>query len=149
MMISELGCSFLPGSFSIPHLQFLLLPFPPPPSLTSPVCSLCAAVQGMDETVVNGAQIFYKTAFGIGSDSDRDRDSWLVGLCNSAPYLCCAVISCWLTEPLNKRFGRKGTVFICCISMCLSLSLPLFLLLIPNTHQSRPLACFWQAFTNS
>lgn len=91
------------------------------------ICSLCAAVQGMDETVVNGAQIFYKKEFGIGSDSSRD--SWLLGLCNSAPYLCCAVVSCWLTEPLNKIFGRKGTVFVCCIISAL--------------------ACFWQAFTNT
>ncbi|KAG8164093.1 hypothetical protein KVR01_006011 [Diaporthe batatas] len=31
------------------------------------VCALCAAVQGMDETVVNGAQSFYKRQFGIGN----------------------------------------------------------------------------------
>lgn len=43
----------------------------------------------MDETVVNGAQSFYKEAFGIGSKSSRD--SWLLGLVNSAPYLCCAI----------------------------------------------------------
>ncbi|CAM1509478.1 Fc.00g032170.m01.CDS01 [Cosmosporella sp. VM-42] len=91
------------------------------------ICSLCAVVQGMDETVVNGAQIFYKRQFGI--DSDSEQDSWLVGLTNSAPYLCCAVIGCWITEPMNKAFGRRGTVFIsCCISF---------------------LACFWQAFTNT
>ncbi|CAK7244377.1 MAG: hypothetical protein STHCBS139747_005915 [Sporothrix thermara] len=92
------------------------------------ICSLSAAVQGMDETVVNGAQIFYKNEFGIG-DPNSSRDSWLVGLCNSAPYLCCAFIGCWLTEPMNKRFGRKGTVFIACVISAL--------------------ACFWQAFTNT
>ncbi|CAK7270441.1 hypothetical protein SEPCBS57363_004105 [Sporothrix epigloea] len=92
------------------------------------ICSLSAAVQGMDETVVNGAQIFYKDAFGIG-DPNSTRDSWLVGLCNSAPYLCCAFVGCWLTEPMNKRFGRKGTVFIACIISAI--------------------ACFWQAFTNT
>ncbi|ERS96355.1 hypothetical protein HMPREF1624_07265 [Sporothrix schenckii ATCC 58251] len=92
------------------------------------ICSLSAAVQGMDETVVNGAQIFYKSAFGI-DDPNSSRDSWLVGLCNSAPYLCCAFIGCWLTEPLNKRFGRKGTVLISCIISAA--------------------ACFWQAFTNT
>jgi hypothetical protein len=31
---------------------------------------------------------------------------------NSAPYLCCAVIGCWLTDPLNRLFGRRGTIFI-------------------------------------
>ncbi|KAH6983358.1 hypothetical protein BKA56DRAFT_483128 [Ilyonectria sp. MPI-CAGE-AT-0026] len=91
------------------------------------ICSLCAVVQGMDETVVNGAQIFYRREFGI--DGDSDHDSWITGLTNSAPYLCCAVAGCWITEPMNKRFGRRGTVFIsCCISF---------------------LACFWQAFTNT
>lgn len=53
---------------------------------------MCAVVQGMDETVVNGAQLFYKKQFGI--DSETSRDTWLVGLLNSAPYLCCAVIGC-------------------------------------------------------
>ncbi|KAK7748048.1 hypothetical protein SLS53_001300 [Cytospora paraplurivora] len=78
------------------------------------VCALCAAVQGMDETVVNGAQSFYKKSFGIG-DSNSQRDSWLLGLVNSAPYLCCAFIGCWLTEPMNHRFGRRGTVWISCL----------------------------------
>ena len=35
-------------------------------------CSLAAAVQGMDETVVNGGQIFYTEQFGIG-DSNSQR----------------------------------------------------------------------------
>lgn len=81
----------------------------------------------MDETVVNGAQSFYKKSFGIG-DEESMRDSWLVGLVNSAPYLCCAVIGCWLTEPMNKRFGRRGTVWISCLISAL--------------------ACFWQGFTS-
>ncbi|KAI0391038.1 hypothetical protein F5Y17DRAFT_461229 [Xylariaceae sp. FL0594] len=92
------------------------------------ICSLCAAVQGMDETVVNGGQIFYKEQFGIG-DPNSQRDSWLVGLVNAAPYICCALVGCWLTEPLNKRFGRRGTVFISCFISAA--------------------ACFWQAFTNT
>ncbi|KAI1816382.1 sugar transporter-domain-containing protein [Poronia punctata] len=92
------------------------------------ICSLCAAVQGMDETVVNGAQIFYKEQFGIG-DENSQRDSWLVGLVNAAPYICCALIGCWLTEPLNKIFGRRGTVFVACLISAA--------------------ACFWQAFTNT
>ncbi|KAK5661487.1 hypothetical protein OQA88_11391 [Cercophora sp. LCS_1] len=91
------------------------------------ICSLCAAVQGMDETVVNGAQSFCKTAFGIGGDSGRD--TWLLGLTNSAPHLCCAVLGCWLTDPMNKAFGRRGTISISC--------------LIPA------LACSWQASTNN
>ncbi|PQE25593.1 MFS sugar transporter protein [Rutstroemia sp. NJR-2017a BBW] len=48
------------------------------------LCSLCAAVQGMDETVVNGAQIFYARQFGI-ADPNNSLHAWLLGLTNSAP----------------------------------------------------------------
>ncbi|CAI7607930.1 unnamed protein product [Penicillium bialowiezense] len=91
------------------------------------LCSLSAAVQGMDETVVNGAQIFYKHQFGIGDDSARSI--LLVGLTNSAPYLCCAFFGCWLTVPFNHWFGRRGTIFITC---CLS-----------------AIACLWQGFVST
>ncbi|GFF51037.1 probable polyol transporter 6 [Aspergillus udagawae] len=91
------------------------------------LCSLSAAVQGMDETVVNGAQIFYKTQFGIDDETSRSR--WLLGLVNAAPYLCCAVLGCWLAVPFNAWFGRRGTIFItCCISA---------------------IACLWQGFVNT
>ncbi|PKY04980.1 MFS sugar transporter [Aspergillus campestris IBT 28561] len=91
------------------------------------LCSVSAAVQGMDETVVNGAQLFYKLQFGL-KEGDRTSD-WLTGLVNAAPYLCCAVISCWLTVPFNAWFGRRGTIFItCCISA---------------------ITCFWQGFVNT
>ena len=110
------------------------------------LCSLCAAVQGMgiatcpvtiasgssadtlaDETVVNGAQLFYRYQFGI--DGDDPRSTWLTGLLNSSPYLCCAFIGCWLTAPFNSLFGRRGTVFLtCCFSA---------------------IACFWQGFVNT
>lgn len=45
-----------------------------------------------DETVINGAQSIYKDQFGIGGESYRD--TWLLGLTNAAPYLCCAVLGC-------------------------------------------------------
>ncbi|KAJ5963229.1 uncharacterized protein N7479_003105 [Penicillium vulpinum] len=91
------------------------------------LCSLSAAVQGMDQTVVNGAQIFYKYQFGIGDESSRN--AWLLGLINSAPYLCCAFISCWLTVPFNYWLGRRGTIFItCCFSA---------------------IACLWQGFVST
>ena len=91
------------------------------------LCSTCAAVQGMDETVVNGAQLFYTPQFGIGGDDPRS--TWLTGLVNSAPYICCAFVGCWLTSPFNKLFGRRGTIFITCLFSAL--------------------ACFWQAFVNT
>ena len=81
----------------------------------------------IDETVVNGAQLFYSQHFGIGGKDQRS--TWLLGLVNSAPYLCCAFIGCWLTIPFNNWFGRRGTIFLTCTFSAL--------------------ACFWQAFTNT
>ncbi|KAJ7183436.1 hypothetical protein C8R46DRAFT_1209599 [Mycena filopes] len=83
--------------------------------------SLAAAVQGMDEAVINGAQIIYPAQFGIGSTSR----STILGLWGS----CCAFIGCWLTDPLNKAFGRKKTIFITCLISFLT--------------------CIWSAVTNT
>ncbi|KAI9879434.1 MAG: hypothetical protein M1830_008565 [Pleopsidium flavum] len=91
------------------------------------LCSTCAAVQGMDESVVNGGQLFYSKQFGIGGKDSRS--TWLLGLVNSAPYLCCALIGCWLTVPFNHWFGRRGTIFLTCTFSAL--------------------ACFWQGFVNT
>lgn len=97
----------------------------------------------MDEAVINGAQLFYPKQFGIGGTSRRDvlllgcKPSWssifsfaqhsLV--VNSAPYICCCVLGCWLTDPLNKWLGRRGTIFIAALISFL--------------------ACIWQGVTNS
>lgn len=78
------------------------------------LCSFCAAVQGMDETVINGSHIFFAREFGI-DNVKSSRDTWLLGLVNAAPYLCCATIGCWLTIPLNDWWGRKGTIIFACI----------------------------------
>ncbi|KAF8908823.1 hypothetical protein CPB85DRAFT_1222505 [Mucidula mucida] len=94
------------------------------------LCSVAAAVQGMDESVINGAQLFYPQQLGIEQDGpNASRNQWLLGLVNSAPYLCCAVLGCWLTDPLNKLFGRRGTIFITALFSFLT--------------------CIWQGVTNS
>jgi hypothetical protein len=72
------------------------------------LCAGSAIVQGMDQTAVNGAQLFYFAEFGI-------TDVWIQGLLNGAPYLCSALIGCWSNAPLNYYFGRRGTIFISCI----------------------------------
>ena len=48
---------------------------------------------------------------------------------NSAPYLCSGVFSCWLTKPLNDRFGRRGALFI--------------------STTCAFLGCIWNSLTNS
>jgi hypothetical protein len=42
----------------------------------------------MDETVINGAQLFYPDQFGIPQTTGKaDRNTWILGLVNSAPYV--------------------------------------------------------------
>lgn len=109
-------------------------------------CSVAAAIQGADESVINGAILFFPQQFGLYTDpcefyekgpsgkctgplkydpgnidpswtaadveSRISRNNWLVGLVSSAPYICCAFLGCWLTEPLNAVLGRRGTIFV-------------------------------------
>ncbi|WYZ36598.1 hypothetical protein EsH8_II_000104 [Colletotrichum jinshuiense] len=72
-------------------------------------CSIGAAVQGWDQTGSNGANLSFPTVFGIGGTSHHD--TLLVGLVNSAPYIGSAFIGCWLSDPLNNFFGRRGAIF--------------------------------------
>ena len=86
----------------------------------------------MDEAVINGANLFFAPQFGIDPNTttgNAGRNQWLLGLVNSAPYLCCGIIGCWLTAPLNNYFGRRGTIFI--------------------TSTFSFLTCIWQGVTNS
>lgn len=72
----------------------------------------------------------FPTEFGIGSTSTKD--TFLVGLVNAAPYIASALLcvlffaegstlsfmthcirfsGCWLSDPLNHFFGRRGCIF--------------------------------------
>ncbi|KXT10779.1 hypothetical protein AC579_2311 [Pseudocercospora musae] len=84
------------------------------------VCSIGAAVQGWDQTGSNGANLSFPREFGIGNGDNighpnQVRDSWLVGVVNAGPYLGSAFIGCWLSDPCNFYFGRRGTIFISAI----------------------------------
>lgn len=78
--------------------------------LTIFTCSIGAAVQGWDQTGTNGANAFFPKYYGIDSDSVRDR--MLVGLLNAGPYIGSALCGCWLSDPLNHYFGRRGVIWI-------------------------------------
>lgn len=78
--------------------------------LTIITCSIGAAVQGWDQTGSNGANLTFPKALGIGDTSDRDM--MLVGLVNAAPYIGTALFGCWLSDPINSYFGRRGTIFV-------------------------------------
>ena len=44
----------------------------------------------MDESVINGANLFFAPQFGIDpntKDGNAGRNQWLLGLVNSAPYV--------------------------------------------------------------
>jgi hypothetical protein len=44
----------------------------------------------MDESVINGANLFFAPQFGLNqdnSDPNAGRNQWLLGLVNSAPYV--------------------------------------------------------------
>lgn len=92
-------------------------------------CSMAAAVQGMDESVINGANLFFTDQFGLTSDpNDLSRDL-IHGLVLGAPYLCCATVACWINDPLNRLLGRRGVIFL--------------------TAWISAISCIWQGFTNS
>ncbi|CAJ2510349.1 Uu.00g050520.m01.CDS01 [Anthostomella pinea] len=78
--------------------------------LTIATCSIGAAVQGWDQTGSNGASIFFPEVYGIGSDSRQD--ALLVGTVNAGPYIGCALLGCWLSDPCNNYLGRRGTIFL-------------------------------------
>ncbi|KAJ7761249.1 hypothetical protein DFH07DRAFT_740344 [Mycena maculata] len=69
------------------------------------ITSLGAAIQGWDNTGANGANLSFPEEFGI---ADRP---WVVGCVNSAPTVL-GLMSAWLSDPLNDRFGRRGCIFI-------------------------------------
>lgn len=61
----------------------------------------------MDQTAVNGAQLFYYREFNIWNE-------WQQGLLNGAPYLCSVLLGCWTNPYLNRWIGRRGTIFVSC-----------------------------------
>jgi len=45
---------------------------------------------------------------------------WKVGAINGAPYIGAALIGCWVSDPLNNWFGRRGEIFITSIILILT-----------------------------
>src|SRR5258707_809952 len=74
------------------------------------LCSMAAAVQGMDESVINGAQLFFPQQFGIATNTsvqpgltqnEINKNEWLLGLVTGAPYVSFFIfhfplIVCWV-----------------------------------------------------
>ena len=125
--------------------------------------SLAAAVQGMDEAVINGAQIIYPAQFGIGdpksskypsSTSDgppghvshsSERDGWLVGLVNSAPYLYVLKLSNQSHPDLIVYTGVAQPFLAGCLIPSINGSAARKLSSSLVLHPS----CIWSGLTNS
>ncbi|KAJ9127315.1 hypothetical protein QFC24_000722 [Naganishia onofrii] len=73
--------------------------------LTIAICSLGS----------NGANLSFPREFGIAGETGTDP--WIVGIVNAAPYLAASIVGCWLSDPLNNYFGRRGTIFL--TALCL------------------------------
>jgi hypothetical protein len=73
------------------------------------VCSIGAMEQGWAQTGMNGANLYFPKALGVGSDSKHDN--FVVGLINGGIYASSGLLGAWLSDPVNNRFGRRGTVF--------------------------------------
>ncbi|KAK8210315.1 hypothetical protein M8818_003483 [Zalaria obscura] len=93
------------------------------------LCSIGAAVQGWDQTGSNGANLSFPDALGVpvsstladGSPNPNEQTNlWLQGLVNAGPYIASAFLGCWLSDPLNNYFGRRGTIFVSAIFCALS-----------------------------
>ncbi|KAG9944492.1 MFS transporter, partial [Aureobasidium melanogenum] len=81
--------------------------------------SIGAAIQGWDQTGSNGANLSFPQEFGIAdtgslceSMGNCERNSWIVGAINAAPYMALCVIACWLSDPINHYIGRRGAIFL-------------------------------------
>ncbi|KAF2717661.1 hypothetical protein K431DRAFT_333869 [Polychaeton citri CBS 116435] len=81
--------------------------------------SIGAAIQGWDQTGSNGANLSFPQEFGI-ADTDAvcetlgtcEKNSWIIGAINSAPYIALCVFACWLSDPVNHYIGRRGAIFV-------------------------------------
>ncbi|KIW89410.1 uncharacterized protein Z519_10264 [Cladophialophora bantiana CBS 173.52] len=67
-------------------------------------------ILGWAQTGMNGANLYFPKAFGIGSNSKHD--TFIVGLINSGIYLSTGVLGAWLSDPVNNWLGRRGAVFV-------------------------------------
>ncbi|KAJ7213653.1 hypothetical protein B0H12DRAFT_1155841 [Mycena haematopus] len=84
---------------------------------------LCSIGGVWDQTGSNGANLSFPIEFNIDPNdpgSTGERNQWIVGVINSAPYIASSLIGCWITDPLNNYFGRRGTIFFCAIFCTLS-----------------------------
>ncbi|KAJ1026592.1 hypothetical protein NDA13_003969 [Ustilago tritici] len=73
-------------------------------------CWIGAATQGWDQTGSNSANLSFPQESGIPesgpglSEADAQKNQWIVGVVNAAPYIASALPGCWLSDPLHNWF---------------------------------------------
>ncbi|KAL5357683.1 hypothetical protein BJX96DRAFT_145013 [Aspergillus floccosus] len=77
------------------------------------LCSIGAAVQGWDQTGSNAANLSFPAQMGIPQTGvpEAARNQWIMGVVNAGPYIASACLGCWLSDPVNDYFGRRGAIF--------------------------------------
>lgn len=79
---------------------------------------LTRVTRGWDQTGANGANLSFPQQFGIAAKAGKpnfERNTWLIGLINGSPHIGASFCGCWLSDPLNNYYGRRGTIFFAAI----------------------------------
>lgn len=73
----------------------------------------------MDETVVNGAQLFFPQQFGIstdasvaGSESKAQKNQWILGLVTGAPYVSSFPFLSFHRHTRRQYFANTRPLFL-------------------------------------
>lgn len=105
-------------------------------------CSISAMIQGMDQSVINGANLFWAEPDQLNVSNPWQKVSWTSsqydvrdlqlidiltsssshffffscyqGIVNAIPYFSSALLASWFTAPCNAYLGRKKTLWISC-----------------------------------
>ena len=62
---------------------------------------------------INAANIAWPKEFGI--DPATNYGNWIFAIVNAGVYFSSALFGCWLSDPLNNFFGRRGCVLFAAV----------------------------------
>jgi MFS family permease len=62
---------------------------------------------------INAANIAWPQEFGI--DPTTNYGNWIFAIVNAGVYFSSALFGCWLSDPLNNFFGRRGCVLFAAV----------------------------------
>jgi sugar porter (SP) family MFS transporter len=97
--------------------------------IASLICLLLTHCRGWDQTGSNGANLSFPDALGIPVENkfpdgsinpNAATNQWLQGLINAGPYIGASFLGCWISDPLNLFFGRRGCIFFSAMFCTLS-----------------------------